>query len=120
MGIIQFAIRNPVTTAVGVLLIALFGMVSWARLPVQLTPDVSKPEITVSTQWEGASPHEVEREIAEEQEEQLKRCRRLGKNVFGKFVWECKDHPSVPCRDESRHFLASGVQPAEPSEGVSC
>lgn len=79
MNIVQFAIRNPVTTTVGVLLIILFGVVSLTRLPIQLTPDVSKPEITVDTRWPGASPHEVEREIIDEQEEQLKGVEGLEK-----------------------------------------
>ena len=72
MNFVQFAIRNPVTTTVGVLFIVLFGVVSLNRLPVQLTPDVTKHEITVDTRWSGASPKEVEREIVDEQEEQLK------------------------------------------------
>ncbi|NKB82346.1 MAG: AcrB/AcrD/AcrF family protein [Nitrospirales bacterium] len=79
MNVIQFAIRNPVTTTVGILLIVLFGVVSLIRLPIQLTPDVSKPDITVDTRWDGASPYEVEREIIEEQEEQLKGVEGLEK-----------------------------------------
>ncbi len=79
MSIIQFAIRYPVTTTVGVILLVLFGVVSLTKLPVQLTPDVSKPEISVETRWQGASPHEVEREIVDEQEEQLNRVEGLEK-----------------------------------------
>ena len=72
MRIIHDAIRFPVTTAVGVILLVLFGVIGLMRLPVQLTPNVEEPEITVQTVWPGASPQEVEREIIEEQEEQLK------------------------------------------------
>ncbi len=81
MNVIHYAIRYPVTTTVGVILIILFGVVSLTKLPVQLTPDVSKPEITVETRWPGASPHEVEREIVDEQEEQLKGVEGLEKMV---------------------------------------
>ncbi len=79
MNLIQFSIRNPVTVTVGVLLVALFGIVALLRLPIQLTPDVEKPEITVETVWRGASPQEVEREIVDEQEEQLKGVESLEK-----------------------------------------
>jgi HAE1 family hydrophobic/amphiphilic exporter-1 len=79
MKIIHDAIRFPVTTAVGVILLALFGIIGVVRLPVQLTPNVEEPEITVSTLWPGASPQEVEREIIEEQEEQLKSLEGLTK-----------------------------------------
>ena len=79
MNVIASAIRYPVTTAVGVLFVVLFGVVSLLRLPIQLTPDVTKEEITVDTRWHGASSHEIEREIVDEQEEQLKGVQGLEK-----------------------------------------
>ena len=72
MNLIQSCIRYPVSTAVGVMFLVLFGFVSLFNMPVQLTPEVSKPEITVTTVWPGASPQEVERDIIDEQEEELK------------------------------------------------
>jgi HAE1 family hydrophobic/amphiphilic exporter-1 len=72
MKIVDSAIRSPVTTAVGAILLVLFGTLAFFQIPVQLTPTVEEPEITVSTLWPGASPQEVEREIVDEQEEQLK------------------------------------------------
>ena len=87
MSMIQFAIRYPVTTTVGVILVVLFGIVSLSTLPVQLTPDVSKPEITVETRWQGASPYEVEREIVDEQEEQLKGVEGL-ERMFGESSYD--------------------------------
>ena len=72
MGIIRFAIYNPVKVSVGVLLVLLFGFLALFRIPVQLTPNVDQPVITVETAWRGRSPQEVEREILEEQEDVLK------------------------------------------------
>ncbi len=72
MKIIHDAIRFPVTTAVGVILLVMFGALALARIPVQLTPTVEEPQVTVVTIWPGASPQEIEREIVDEQEEQLK------------------------------------------------
>jgi hydrophobic/amphiphilic exporter-1 (mainly G- bacteria), HAE1 family len=72
MNFIQFSIRNPVKISVAVLLTVMFGMISLLATPVRLTPDVSEPEATVTTRWPGASAQEVEREIIEEQEAQLK------------------------------------------------
>ncbi|MEW5978908.1 MAG: efflux RND transporter permease subunit [Acidobacteriota bacterium] len=79
MKVITSAVRYPVSTTVGVLLLALFGGISLYNLPIQLTPDVVDPEITVTTIWPGASPQEVEREIIDEQEEQLKSLEGLRK-----------------------------------------
>ena len=72
MKVVEGSIRYPVTTAVAVLLLVLFGLISLLRIPIQLTPTVDKPEISVRTLWPGASPKEVERQIVQEQEEQLK------------------------------------------------
>ena len=65
-------VRNPVKVAVGVLMIALFGVIALVRMPMQLTPEVQVPTISIETLWPGASPQEVEREIVQPQEEQLK------------------------------------------------
>jgi len=72
MHFIQFAIRNPVKVAVGVILAVLFGGIAYFGTPVQLTPDVEEPEITVTTRWRGASAAEIEEQIVEQQEEYLK------------------------------------------------
>lgn len=68
---IEAFVRNPVKVAVGVILVALFGVISIFRMPMQLTPEVERPTISVQTFWQGASPQEIEREIVQPQEEQL-------------------------------------------------
>jgi HAE1 family hydrophobic/amphiphilic exporter-1 len=72
MKLVDTSIKKPVTTTVGVLLVVLFGFLSLYRIPIQLTPNVDLPEVSIETRWEGASPVEVEREIIDVQEEQLK------------------------------------------------
>src|SRR3972149_6420795 len=72
MQLIDAFVRSPVKVTVGVLLVALFGYVARVRMPMQLTPEVQRPAITITTLWPGASPQEVEQEIIIEQEEQLK------------------------------------------------
>lgn len=71
MNLIRNAIRQPVTVAVGVILILLAGVVALRHLPIQLTPNVEDTVIAVTTRWEGASPREIEQEIIDQQEEQL-------------------------------------------------
>ena len=72
MNIIRFAIQNPVTVVVGVLLVLLFGLTSFRSIPVQLSPSIERPIVTVNTNWPGATPYEIERSILEEQERRLK------------------------------------------------
>ena len=76
---IEAFIRNPIKVAVGVLLVMLFGVIGLVRMPMQLTPEVNVPTITIDTRWRGASPQEVEREITVEQEEQLKGVEGINK-----------------------------------------
>lgn len=68
---IEAIVQNPVKVAVAIILITLFGVISIFTMPIQLTPEVQIPTLTVETMWPGASPQEVEREIVQEQEEQL-------------------------------------------------
>ena len=72
-------VQNPVKVIVGVILVALFGSIALYRMPMQLTPDVEIPTITIETRWPGASPQEVEKEIVQEQEEQLQSVEGLQK-----------------------------------------
>lgn len=71
MRISDFSIQNPIKVAVGVILVWLFGLIALFQIPVQLTPEVSRPMLSVRTTWAGASPSEIEREIVSQQEEQL-------------------------------------------------
>lgn len=72
MGLINSSIRFPVTVVVGVLIAIMGGFVALKNVPIQLTPDVKRPIITVTTNWFGASPEEIEKEIVDQQEEYLK------------------------------------------------
>jgi multidrug efflux pump subunit AcrB len=69
--IIAGAIRNPIAIGVTVLLICLFGVLSLEQLPLQLFPDIERPTISITTNWRGASPEEVEAELLEPQEQVL-------------------------------------------------
>jgi HAE1 family hydrophobic/amphiphilic exporter-1 len=77
MKLVEISIKKPVTVTVGAILLILFGFISLFRIPIQLTPNVDLPEISVETIWRGASPLEVEREIIDAQEEELKNLEGL-------------------------------------------
>lgn len=72
MDIINYSIKKPVTIIVGIILILMFGVIALGKLPYQLTPTVTQPELSVQTIWPGATPYEIERDLIEEQEEALK------------------------------------------------
>ncbi|NTS77725.1 efflux RND transporter permease subunit [Catenovulum sp. SM1970] len=72
MNLTRQALANPTAVIVGILMVVMFGIISLMRLPVQMTPNVERPQITVQTNWRSASPEEVEAEIVEQQEDALK------------------------------------------------
>lgn len=72
MKLVDTSIKKPVGVTVGVIFVLLFGLLSLLTIPVQLTPDIERPRITVSTTWQGASPSEIENEIVRRQEDELK------------------------------------------------
>ena len=72
MNLIEISIRRPVAVLSAVLIVVLLGYLALVTIPIQLTPDVRKPMVMVLTDWKGAAPAEVEREVLNRQEEVLK------------------------------------------------
>lgn len=72
MNLIRIAIDRPIAVMAAVLMVIMFGLVALNTIPIQLTPDVRKPVISIRTNWAGAAPAEVEREIVNRQEEVLR------------------------------------------------
>jgi multidrug efflux pump subunit AcrB len=61
-----------VAVVVACILIAIFGVLSLTRLPIQMSPDISRPEISIMTPWRASAPNEIESEIIEPQEDVLR------------------------------------------------
>jgi len=81
VDIVKLSISKPVSVAVGVILVVMFGLIGLTVIPVQLTPTVDPPIITVNTVWPGRSPQEVVDEITKNQEEELKNVSNLRKMI---------------------------------------
>jgi multidrug efflux pump subunit AcrB len=65
MESLSWSSRSPIGLIVIAVFIGLVGLLSLTRLPLQLFPDISKPQLTVQTGWRTASPEEVESELLE-------------------------------------------------------
>lgn len=79
MDLIKAAITRPIAVIAAVVMAVLFGYVALQNIPIQLAPDVERPIITVETDWRGAAPAEIEREIINEQEDVFKGLEGLEK-----------------------------------------
>ena len=58
-----FSIRNPYFILVVCLIIAVVGVTSLVRMPVDLFPNINLPEVVVATFYNGMPPEEIETEI---------------------------------------------------------
>ena len=77
MKLVDVSIKKPVTVLCGIIFTILFGLIAAYKIPIQMIPEIKEVVITVETNWRGASPEEVEREIIEEQEDVLKNIEGL-------------------------------------------
>ena len=77
MDPIRWSINKPVSVAVGVILVVMFGLIGLGAIPIQLTPTVDRPNIEVTTRWPGRSPQEIVDNITREQEKRLKNVSNL-------------------------------------------
>jgi multidrug efflux pump subunit AcrB len=65
MESLNWSSRSPVAVIVIAIFVGLLGMLSLSRLPLQLFPDVNRPELSIQMGWRTASPEEVESELLE-------------------------------------------------------
>lgn len=97
MGLVNTAVRRPVTVWMFTFAILLFGMVSLSRLAVNLLPELSYPTLTIRTDYDGAAPAEVEQLVSKPIEEaigvvkgvkRMKSISRAGQSdVILEFEW---------------------------------
>ncbi|MBM3270716.1 MAG: efflux RND transporter permease subunit [Candidatus Sericytochromatia bacterium] len=66
-----FFIKNPVTTLIMVFMLLVLGGVSFAKMPLELFPNMEFPIVIVNTVYPGASPGEVETLVTKPLEEAL-------------------------------------------------
>ncbi len=65
MSIPGISTRRPVAVWMLFLAVILLGLISYARLPIDLLPDVSYPKLVVYTSYPDVAPAEVERLVTE-------------------------------------------------------
>ncbi|MEE8321293.1 MAG: efflux RND transporter permease subunit, partial [Gammaproteobacteria bacterium] len=77
----RFFLAKPIIVLVAILIISLFGVLSFFHVPVQMIPDLDPRVISVQTRWSGATPQDIEKEIIIEQEEYLRRIPSLERMI---------------------------------------
>ncbi len=69
MLLTEKSLKNPAAIMVVAVMALLLGVITLTKLPVQLFPNIDRPQIAVQTFWRAASPAEIESEIVEPIEE---------------------------------------------------
>jgi len=65
MDTLHWSSRSPIGVIAIAVFLGLLGLLSLSRLPLQLFPDINRPQLTVQADWRTASPEEVESELLE-------------------------------------------------------
>lgn len=111
MGLPSFSIKRPVTTVMIFAGVALFGVISLLKLPQELFPPITYPQLTVVTTYENAAPEEIETLITKPVEEAIGtvsgivRLRSISKEgislVIAEFGWaENMDFAALRMREK--------------------
>lgn len=56
----KFSVKKPYTVVVAVILVLMLGVISFVNLQTDLLPEIDLPYLVINTQYQGASPEEVE------------------------------------------------------------
>ena len=72
MNLFKLSHANPVATIVAFFIVGIMGLAALVNLPVQLTPNLDRPQISIINFWRAAAPAEMEAELVEPQEEVLR------------------------------------------------
>jgi len=70
-ALVASSIKNPAAVAVGVAVTILFGTFALNALPIQLFPDIDRPQLGIETDWRAETPREVESQIVQPEEDVL-------------------------------------------------
>ncbi|MCP3916760.1 MAG: efflux RND transporter permease subunit [bacterium] len=76
-GRLAFVEHRPVAITMFILALAVFGVVSFFKLPVDLLPEISYPTLTVRTAYPGAAPEDVEDRVSVRIQEALSTLQNL-------------------------------------------
>lgn len=60
MNLPRFSVHHPVSTIMACLIVTILGVISLYRLSIDLMPDITYPTVSISTDYENASPEEIE------------------------------------------------------------
>ncbi|MDP2971250.1 MAG: efflux RND transporter permease subunit [Deltaproteobacteria bacterium] len=77
MDIIRGSLKNPVARFMVAIGIILLGMIAFSNLAIDLFPDISYPIISISTEYDGAGPEDIEISVTRLIEKRVSRIQNV-------------------------------------------
>ena len=71
MNLSRFSVHRPIFATMVTLIVIIVGLIALRRLPVDLMPDISYPSLSVGTDYDNASPEEIEKMVTRPIEQAL-------------------------------------------------
>ncbi|MDD5746653.1 MAG: efflux RND transporter permease subunit, partial [Candidatus Omnitrophica bacterium] len=111
MSLPKFSVERPVAVLMFAAGVVLLGVISWTRLPQELFPPITYPQITIVTTYENAAPEEIEALITRPIEESVSAASNIRKvsstsregtsMVICEFNWNTNmDFAALNCREK--------------------
>ena len=63
MFLIHFSIKNPLLTNMLLVIVLIMGVLSWKAMPQEMFPSVELDQVRISTEFKGATPEEVDKQV---------------------------------------------------------
>jgi len=80
-GLARFSVNRRITIFMLILIVALFGVVTFFSLGLDLMPDLDFPLVTVATRYHGVAPEDIESQITRKIEEVVGTVKNV-KNIY--------------------------------------
>ena len=84
MNVSAWSIRNPIPAVLAFAMLTFLGVMAFKAMKIQLFPDIDLPMVTVTATMPGASPDQMEAEVARKIENALASARGL-KHIYSRI-----------------------------------
>ena len=71
MSITRTSVKRPLTIIMVFVIVLLFGIIGYLKMPSNIMPDIDIPVVMVQTTWQGAGPEDIDKEVSKPIEKAL-------------------------------------------------
>ncbi len=116
-ALVRFFFIRPIFAILFTFMLVISGLMAYQSIVKEAAPDLAIPQATVETEWPGADPETIEKQITNEIEKKIKSMKglkRVRSASFDSFSVVAVEFRSNANLDESMQILREKVRDAEP------